>query len=101
MADGRLNKCKDCVRGYAKEQYEENIKDPEWLKAERKRCRDRNERLGYAEKYKARTRKQKAAIRAAKDRWSRRNSVKKAASVMVNNAVRDGRLKKVRVRFAA
>lgn len=51
MPLGVVNKCKECNKIDVKKNYQENIKDENWLIKERKRCVDRNRRLGYNKKY--------------------------------------------------
>jgi len=94
MEDGHLNFCKACKRQEAKSNYAQNIQDEQWLKKERKRTRERNKRLGYAQKYayKNQPDAQKARILEAKNKWIELNQEKRKAHRAVNNAVRDGRL---------
>lgn len=50
MADGHLNKCKDCTKNDAHTNYLNNLWSPEYIKKERKRGRDKYHRLGYVNK---------------------------------------------------
>jgi hypothetical protein len=50
MSDGHLNKCKKCVRSYSKIQHETNSTNPEWIKSERIRQREKYYRLEYKKK---------------------------------------------------
>jgi hypothetical protein len=52
MADGTLNKCKNCTRLDTKKNTDKNLKDPEWVKSEQARHREKYHRLGYKEKHK-------------------------------------------------
>ncbi len=55
MADGHLNKCKDCNRKDTADRVAIKSKDPEWveMEAERQRIKERNRRLWEPEKVKA------------------------------------------------
>lgn len=88
MADGHLNKCKDCTKKDASNHYVANIdRYKEYEKA----------RAGLPHRVKAREEYAKSDAgkivgNAAKKRWSRRNPIKRMANVIVGNAVRDGKL---------
>jgi len=90
MADGRVNKCKDCNKKDVRENYRANIDHyKEYEKA----------RAGLPHRVEARkdystTEKGKASASKSKRRWVARNPIKRMASQIVNNAVRSGRLKK-------
>ncbi len=47
MKDGHIGKCKECAKNDVKASYAENIKNPEYIKKERKRGREKYERLNY------------------------------------------------------
>lgn len=47
MFDGYLNHCKECKKSYAREAYDEKVKDPEFVLSERKRTREKYHRLNY------------------------------------------------------
>lgn len=90
MADGHLNKCKACTKRDVSANYRDNI--DHYKEYERGRAMQKH-RVELRNRYQA-TDAGKASIRASKLKWDRRNPIKRAASLMVNNAVRDGRLQK-------
>jgi hypothetical protein len=58
MADGHLNKCKQCTKLDSRNRYNLLLNDPAFVQKERDRTRLRNKRLGYYETKKP-TKKQK------------------------------------------
>lgn len=51
MADGHLNKCKECTKNDMHKQHERNYQDPKRVEKERARGREKYKRLGYKDKY--------------------------------------------------
>jgi hypothetical protein len=56
MGDGHLNKCKLCAKGDVKENYSKNLKDPSYMERERKRGREKYNRLYRSKVYRVFTR---------------------------------------------
>lgn len=69
MADGHLNKCKDCTKNDVSLRGDELRKNPEWVLKERKRGREKFVRLGYSTKYKPTYERKKATMDRYKEKF--------------------------------
>lgn len=95
MADGHLNKCKECAKNDTKENRAENIEyykeydrnRPNHDERVKKRCEKVKQMYSQDEVYKNK-------ILESKTHWIERNKHKRQAQVACGNAVRDGRLPK-------
>jgi hypothetical protein len=88
MADGHLNKCKECT----KKDTKENIaKNPDYYRDyDKSRAMNPNrvaERKRYSQTKEGRESKRKSVLK-----WQETNLVKRSAHLIVQNAVRSGRL---------
>lgn len=91
MADGHLNKCKECTKADSNKHRAENL--------ERVQEYDRSRgnlphRVAAREAY-AETERGKAALLRAKSSYRQRNPIRAAANNAVSKAVRSGKLKKL------
>lgn len=90
MKDGRLGKCKVCAKSDVSKNYRKNIEH--YKEYERNRA-NLPHRVEARSEY-SKTEGGKEAANRAKKNWSRRNPIKRMASTIVGNAVRDGKLTK-------
>lgn len=90
MADGYLNKCKECNKKDVKENRIQNI--DYYLEYDRLRF-NLPKRVEARKKY-SQTESGKKVLRKAKDKYNKNNIIKRAAHILVGNAVRDGKIKK-------
>lgn len=88
MADGHLNKCKTCTKRDTKENIEKN---PEYYREYDKQRANLPHRAEARLKY-SQTEDGKKNIRKAKEKWSEENLIKRSASKIIENAVRDGKI---------
>jgi hypothetical protein len=91
MADGHVNKCKECNKRDVRENRAAKI---DYYRAyDKKRFQEdpkvRERHLRYAA-----TPEGKEALRKSKIFWAKRNPVKRAAHVILGNAVRNGTIEK-------
>jgi len=88
MSDGRVNKCKSCNKADVKKNREDNS---DYYKSYEKSRANLPHRIAGRLKF-AQSEAGRACARAARKAWEDNNLIKKSASTMVGNAVRDGKL---------
>ncbi len=86
----------DSIRTHCKEHWRERVQQNRQERADYYRAKDkeranRPDRVAAREAY-AKSERGKGAHRHAKRRWATRNPMKRAAHVIVGNAIRDGKL---------
>lgn len=92
MADGHLNKCKECNKKDVSKNYRKNI--DHYKEYERKRHQGPERKAYNHQKSKEWHRKNKERSSEMKKEWENRNPEKRKASHLVGNALRSGRLQK-------
>lgn len=91
MADGYLNKCKDCAKRDVRKNRSDRL---DYYRAyDKQRFRNDLSRRLRNEAY-AKTPEGKEAIKRFKQEWIRKNPEKRAAHVILGNAIRSGRVEK-------
>jgi hypothetical protein len=90
MADGHVNKCKECNKKDVQKNYRVNIEHYKEYEKNRANLTHRvNARYEYSQ-----TEAGKLSNNKATKAWVKRNPIKRLAATIVGNAVRDGRLLK-------
>lgn len=95
MSDGHLSSCKECVKSRVKLHREKNIERVRKYDRNRPNHKERVQKTLERERQKKKDPEYRAKIAAQKREWQRKNAEKRAAHVLLNNAVRDGRVKKL------
>ena len=93
MADGYLNKCKECVKNRVKKHRDENVEY--FREYDKKRYLEQPQRKETAiRSHENWVMKNPEGPTITARNWRKRNPEKYAAHIAVGNAVRDGRIKK-------
>lgn len=92
MSDGHVNKCKECNKLDSRENRAKKI--DYYREYDRNRA-DNPERIAARKKYSTTDAGKKAALRA-RTRWLESNTIKRAAQIIIGNAIRDGKIIKAK-----
>jgi len=82
MGDGHLNKCKDCTKSDVKKRSDVLSEDPEWVKSEQKRGREKYHRLGYLGKHKPSKETSYLATKSNRSKFPEKYKARTAANRM-------------------
>ena len=85
MADGHLNKCKDCTKMQTKNREYKLRKNEEWLQKEKERHREKYFRLGYKEKHKSTQEQKKIAMQRYLNKYPEKLLAKNATNNLPKN----------------
>lgn len=88
MADGHLNKCKECNKKDVKNNYKKNI----GYYKEYDRIRDQSTKRIELKKRYLQTEEGRKSAQKYKEKWANDNVIKRSANIIVGNAVREGRI---------
>jgi len=88
MSDGRLNKCIECAKADVRKNRLEKL---EYYRSYDRSRSSKPERVAARVAY-SRTPEGRLAHARANERWQVANAIRRQASHMVNNAIRDGKL---------
>ncbi len=91
MGDGRLGKCKECTKADVRANYRKNREH--YRAYEKKRFQENPARREAAKLY-LKTENGKKSSAAAKRKWAENNKDKRAAHVILGNAIKSGRILK-------
>jgi len=85
MADGRLNKCKECNRKQSDEREKILRQNPDFVEKERNRSREKYHRLNYKGKYKQSFENKKATIKKHKEIYPEKHKARTASQRLKKN----------------
>ena len=80
MKDGRLNKCKECVKVYSSNRYEEKSNDDDWMEKERQRTRKKYHRLKYRGLYSPDAEDKRKAIKRYEKKYPEKKRARNLSS---------------------
>lgn len=82
MADGTVNKCKDCCKGQSKKRFMEKSNDLVYVESERSRQRDKYYRLGYRKKHRPTFEQKAKAMNRYASKYPEKSEARKVIAAM-------------------
>lgn len=86
MADGHLNKCKECTKKDTGEREKRKFQDPEWREKELDRHREK------AKRYREECKPSKEENKVTSKKWQQNHPTKRKAHNLASSAIKCGRL---------
>ncbi len=90
MADGHLNKCIECAK---KDEKKRQILNADYIREYERGRANLPHRIEARKRY-SQTEEGKKAARKAKQAWLDKNTIKRAAHILIRNAIKKGEIKR-------
>lgn len=87
---GKQNECKECTKSRVKKYRENNIEKVREYDRNRPNVKERNERFKAAQKERMKDAEYRKIVNGMRKKWAEKNTVKRAAHIIVSNRIRGG-----------